>query len=1082
MQIQQIHLEGFGTLADLTLSGIPAELTVVYGANGSGKTTLLHFLRGVLCGFQDARRLRLLPPLKSGTPGGRISVADAGNQFEIIRHARADHSDTLAIQLRQGTANDVAALRTTIQSFDASLVSTLFAVSGTSSQDLDGLVALARRDGVDLASRRASTSWIAERIREVEHERSDLFQGPPPRGRIATLEQQRDRLARELQQVRQLQSDQLENWKRNLEERQRQIEELQREVAWLAEELQAAETDLCEVQTRLWSTRVDVVQEVQRVPRPSTVRPDWTPQIEQIDAEIAHAQQVLRDLAGSRLSLSMAQADLSGADVPDPTIAFQRQRSALSVMEKSTEDLLELAARMQTAAQCMCRQRSADLEAAAGVLREQIWMVCQELSRQQTAHQHWLVQSQRAGIDQCELELTRQIQRLRLRRDELVHQHQRTMSQRLQFRTPHESQYCECHGHELEVAPSADRNAAPQLIVRECRVTSSAARPGDEELQTRLMERRQQLRQQWLAAGERLRDAWSGKEQLEQGARRFASDQTAQKLRHDFAAVEQQLADGREQWHSLALLQTVLQRTQERLNVETGSLVIEEASQFLQRMTGGRYLRFRCSAPDGEISVVNQASAELRAPALSRGTLEQAVLSLRLALCREYQRRGIRLPLILDDVLADSDEHRSSAAVEVLMEFARSHQVLFLTCQEHLVELFAAHQASIQELPGSTRRSSALSRQPRSVPAVETVAEEDSDVSQRDVFSLDRVQPDEPFWLHPGSPIRYVPSLGEQMARRLGALGVRNVDELVQLDPEVSEMPLDSLQISASRLRLWQAEARLLCCVPDLTGRDAQLLAACGVHTAAELAECDARELHNRVSRLRAQQSQEYSLPWLQDRPDWPSQDQLQRWVHASHSARSWRGARDWAARRPAQQRQFAGSSRQRDAVQSATLSPLKPAVRLSEPAQRRQWKFHLQHSSPIIDAPSIGPKTAERLQSIGVVQVMHLLQQEATDIARRLNRREITAEVVTAWQHQSSLMCRVPELRGHDAQVLVACGVTDPEVLAGMSAAALFQRIGPFVSSPAGQRLLRSAKTPDLAEVTSWIESARHSPLVRAA
>jgi hypothetical protein len=141
-----------------------------------------------------------------------------------------------------------------------------------------------------------------------------------------------------------------------------------------------------------------------------------------------------------------------------------------------------------------------------------------------------------------------------------------------------------------------------------------------------------------------------------------------------------------------------------------------------------------------------------------------------------------------------------------------------------------------------------------------------------------------------------------------------------------------------------------------------------------------------------------------------------------------------------------------------------------------------LRYDSPIVDAPSIGPKTAERLHAIGIQEVAQLLQQDSGDIARRLARRDVSHETVLAWQQQSQLMCRVPELRGHDAQILTACGISEAEQLAAMSPAELFAIVGPLATSKAGQRLLRSAKTPDLEEVTVWIECARHSPLLNAA
>jgi len=84
---------------------------------------------------------------------------------------------------------------------------------------------------------------------------------------------------------------------------------------------------------------------------------------------------------------------------------------------------------------------------------------------------------------------------------------------------------------------------------------------------------------------------------------------------------------------------------------------------------------------------------------LSSGTREAVFLSLRLALVADFSRRGIVLPLILDDVLVNFDRLRARNAARVLLDFAdRGHQVLLFTCHEHIVELFTGAQVELRYL------------------------------------------------------------------------------------------------------------------------------------------------------------------------------------------------------------------------------------------------------------------------------------------------------------------------------------------------------------------------------------------------
>jgi len=1090
MRLQQINVEGFGTLSRCRIDGLTDHLNVIHGVNGSGKTTLMHFLTGVFCGFGPAHRLKLLPPLKAGTPGGSVTVQNSQGRFDVIRHARADQSDTLALSLLQGTVDDVTALRKTIQNIPENLFCQLYAVSSYAAHDLSGLVRLARNENVDLSSRSSTGAWISTRVREMEAERADLFRTAPNQGTLTTLEQKREQLAGDLVAARQIQQLQLEQWQQSLCLLREKIDRLTQQRDWQDQELQAVQCDLSETQDRLWSTREQLVQEVETVSPPvSPIPSPWVAQLKAIDLEIAHAQQVLRDLAGHRMTLSVSRADLAGAETPDAQTTLQRQRHALSLIETQTIQLTSILSTLQDSSHCVCGPRSAQLQMGVDAIRDQVWLICQELGRQQSALQQETLRNQREGIDRCEQELIQQVQRLRIRRDDVLRNQARHATDQVHFRTAQEAEGCQCAGHDEAVvnwsSPMEPGEPRSQVILKEKRVTISAARPGDARREIELLQLKATRHKRLAETVEQLRQARVELQQLDQGAREFAGDHSVQTLSREFLCVEQELADAREQWQSLTLLQTVLMRTQQKLNAEAISPVIVEASRYLDRMTEGRYPRFRWDSDVNELFVINGADGELPAQALSRGTLEQAVLCFRLALCEEFHRRGHDFPLILDDILTDSDEVRSSAAADVLVEFAQTHQILFLTCQDHLVDLFAARQASVFHLPGSHWRAAVQQEtHPIPAPAMAPASTLTKSAPAEQAIQQDRVQPDSPYWLHPESPIGHIPSLGEQMARRLGALGVRTVGELVELNPETVEMPLEALQISAATLRKWQSEARLLCCVPDLTGRDAQLLVICGIQSPTELAECDLATVLNQIGQIRARHSGDYETQWLTQRPDWPSQTQVERWIRSGRLARTWQAARDASSQRRFNLRHNLSRQRRRSVRTIATANNSQVKLHsLDRPdADEARWKFYLTSESPIVDAPSIGPRMAQRLQAIGIDFVSQLLAQVPADIANRLNRREVTPETVRSWQQQANLMCQVPQLRGHDVQVLVTCGIRDPETLATMNPAKLNSLVQPFVTSREGARLLRSARVPDLEEVTDWIRFAQHAPQLRAA
>ena len=85
---------------------------------------------------------------------------------------------------------------------------------------------------------------------------------------------------------------------------------------------------------------------------------------------------------------------------------------------------------------------------------------------------------------------------------------------------------------------------------------------------------------------------------------------------------------------------------------------------------------------------------------LSRGTREAVFISLRLSLAAAYARRGVAIPLVLDDVLVNFDSIRAESAAKVLRDFASlGHQVIMFTCHEHIMRIFHSIGVQVRVLP-----------------------------------------------------------------------------------------------------------------------------------------------------------------------------------------------------------------------------------------------------------------------------------------------------------------------------------------------------------------------------------------------
>lgn len=150
-------------------------------------------------------------------------------------------------------------------------------------------------------------------------------------------------------------------------------------------------------------------------------------------------------------------------------------------------------------------------------------------------------------------------------------------------------------------------------------------------------------------------------------------------------------------------------------------------------------------------------------------------------------------------------------------------------------------------------------------------------------------------------------------------------------------------------------------------------------------------------------------------------------------------------------------------------------AVENIEPSGKRSGalKTYLSLSDDVEKAPSIGPKTAERLANVGVLTVNDLLEEDGEQLATMLGRRHMTATVIKDWQDQARLVLDIPGLRGTHAQLLVGSGYRSAKAIAEADATTLCAAVAKFASTSDGKSVLRNGDPPDLAKIKGWVDSA---------
>ena len=175
------------------------------------------------------------------------------------------------------------------------------------------------------------------------------------------------------------------------------------------------------------------------------------------------------------------------------------------------------------------------------------------------------------------------------------------------------------------------------------------------------------------------------------------------------------------------------------------------------------------------------------------------------------------------------------------------------------------------------------------------------------------------------------------------------------------------------------------------------------------------------------------------------------------------------------QSRPTAGLAKRLEQVVVAPRREAKPAA---EPpaasAAGVEPRYHLMLDSDVVDGPSIGPRTAERLYPHDIKTVRDLMRAEPAALAVLVDNRHITPETIADWQDQARLVCTVPGLRGVHAQLLVGAGYRSGDAIAAAEADRLCADVLAFATSKDGQRVLRNGDPPDIEKIKGWLEAAQ--------
>lgn len=217
-----------------------------------------------------------------------------------------------------------------------------------------------------------------------------------------------------------------------------------------------------------------------------------------------------------------------------------------------------------------------------------------------------------------------------------------------------------------------------------------------------LEKQRSELTNQRTAAGEQIKQLLERRGQLNLELAQLADDRRPEQKQLELGIINERLAEAAARWRTVALTEHLLESVKEAYERDRQPVTLQQASGYLERMTGDRYRRVWTTLGESRLLVDEQDGASLPVEVLSTGAREQLFLSLRLALASQFAAQGKAMPLVLDDVLVNFDAERAEAAAAVFVEYAaEGRQVVLFTCHEHISRLFRSLGADVRRLPSN---------------------------------------------------------------------------------------------------------------------------------------------------------------------------------------------------------------------------------------------------------------------------------------------------------------------------------------------------------------------------------------------
>lgn len=159
--------------------------------------------------------------------------------------------------------------------------------------------------------------------------------------------------------------------------------------------------------------------------------------------------------------------------------------------------------------------------------------------------------------------------------------------------------------------------------------------------------------------------------------------ESSEKLKEEVRNLNKKIEEKKQIYKSLELARACMQDAIDEAGATFGPILNRKVSDILIKLTNGRYENVTV-AKDYDVKVKQKDSGYRDWRTLSSGTIDQIYFALRIAMSQiitendDHNKESY--PVVMDDVLIQYDDNRMREALEFLLEYSKTGQVIMFTC------------------------------------------------------------------------------------------------------------------------------------------------------------------------------------------------------------------------------------------------------------------------------------------------------------------------------------------------------------------------------------------------------------------